>query len=78
MTVKQEWVISKVNCLLNYPDVLTINDVKEILQIGSTTFYKIVKEGKIAHFTLGKKIYIAKEWLLNYINENIQGKNIWA
>jgi excisionase family DNA binding protein len=54
----------------DYPDVLTVEDVKEILQIGRKTAYRLIDENKIQHFRIGTKIRIPKQCLVNYLNKH--------
>lgn len=53
--------------LSEYPEVLTVDDVKTILRIGRNKAYNLVKT-EIPHFQLGKIYCIAKSDLINYIN----------
>lgn len=52
-----------------YPDVLTIMHLKEILHYSSnTTVYKLIKEGKIkAVHSRGNKYLIPKKYLIDYL-----------
>lgn len=50
----------------NYPDVLRINDIKDILRIGRNRAYKIIAE--IPHYKFGKIYYVTKVDLISYIN----------
>lgn len=67
------WVMSEQNSLQNYSDVLSIENLKEILHIGDTTAYKLIREGKIPHAKIGKKIIIPKCAVIEYINSNLKG-----
>lgn len=40
--------------LEQYDDILTINDLSELLKIGSTQAYRIVRSGKIKAYKEGK------------------------
>ena len=53
----------------DYPDVLTVEEVKEILQIGRKSAYRLIEENKIQHFKIGTKIRIPKQCLINFLNE---------
>ena len=52
-----------------YPDVLTVENVKEILQIGRKSAYRLVEQNKIKYFKIGTIIRIPKQCLIDYINE---------
>ena len=52
----------------DYPDILDIQDVQEILRIGKNLSYKIIKE--MPHIKVGKGYRISKKHLLKtYFNE---------
>ena len=50
----------------NYPDVLRINDIKEILRIGRNRAYEVITE--MPHYKLGRIYYVTKADLISYIN----------
>jgi len=52
----------------NYPDVLDVKQVKEILMVGNSLVYKLLQENKIANLRIGKKTIIAKSSLIAYLN----------
>lgn len=54
--------------LEQYPDVLTVRQVMEILQLGRDVVYRLVDEGdgKIPSFRMGKCIRICKQDLIDY------------
>ena len=51
-------------------DILTINDICEVLRIGRNSAYKLVNDGKIASIKIGKIHRIPKVYLINYIENN--------
>ena len=55
----------------SYDDILTITDVAEILKIGTTQAYKIVRSGELKGFKEGKDWKIPKSSLANYIKQRI-------
>lgn len=54
--------------LEKYNDVLTINDVMEILKIGRNSAYKLINSGEIKSLRIGRKIRIPKVFLLDYLS----------
>lgn len=53
----------------NYPDVLTVDEVREILGMGRNAAYDAIKSGQIPSFKAGPKlIRVSKERLREYIN----------
>ncbi len=53
--------------LTEYPDVLDIPHICEILKINRKTAYKILNSGEICCVRIGKKYKIAKLDLINYL-----------
>lgn len=55
--------------LEKYPDVLTVEELKEILRYSSsTTIYKILKEGKIeSRHVKGNRYLIPKVSVIKYL-----------
>ena len=54
----------------NYPDILTIDDVKEALMIGRGKVYKLLNNNELSGFRIGDNWKISKEALINYIRSN--------
>lgn len=54
--------------LFEYPDVITIKELMEILGIGRNKAYELLKSGKIVSFKEGKKYIIPKKSVLIYLN----------
>ncbi len=52
-----------------YDDILTIEDISEILKIGMTQAYKIVRSGQLKGYKEGKDWKIPKQALANYVTE---------
>lgn len=53
----------------SYEDILTIQDVADILKVGTTQVYKIVRSGKLKAFKEGKDWKIAKPALFEYVTQ---------
>ena len=51
----------------NYPDIMSINDLRSALGIGRTKAYELVKSGEIRSIKVGKAIRIPKISLLDYV-----------
>lgn len=54
--------------LNNYPDVLTVQQAAEALQVCETSVYRMVKEHTIGFRRVGRKILIPKVCLVDYLN----------
>lgn len=55
--------------LSSYPDVLSIQDIMEILKIGRTLAYRLVNDKKIPAKKLGRDWIISKSNLIQFISE---------
>jgi len=55
-----------------YEEILTIDDLCEILMIGKNLAYQLLTEKKIKAFRIGKKWKIPKISVENFISENTQ------
>jgi excisionase family DNA binding protein len=56
--------------LNEYPDVLNINQVSAILGVCTKTVYKLLREHRIKHIKIGKKIRVPKINLISYLQIN--------
>lgn len=54
-----------------YDDILTIYELSEILKIGTTQAYKIVRSGQLKAYKEGKDWKIPKAALIAYIRGKI-------
>lgn len=50
-----------------YDDILTIEEVAELLRIGMTQAYRIVRSGNLKGYKEGKDWKIPKKALINYV-----------
>lgn len=53
-----------------YGDLITIEDLCEILSIGKNTAYRLLKENKIKAFQIGRIWKIPKQSVMDYIYQN--------
>jgi len=53
----------------NYPDVLDIQQLCEILGIGIKTAYKLLRRGEIAHLKVGRAYRIPKCHVIAYLQK---------
>ena len=51
----------------DYPDVVSVEQMSEMLQISTKTAYKLLHENRIVHFRFGKKIAVPKIHIMNYL-----------
>lgn len=53
--------------LKDYPDILTLKELMEILHIGKNTAYYVLKNGIIKSHRIGRKYLIPKCCVYDYI-----------
>lgn len=54
--------------LNNYPDVMTVQQVAEVLDVCEASVYRMVKNNEIGFCRVGRKIRIPKVCLTDYLN----------
>ena len=62
--------------LETYEDILTVTELAEVLRIGTTQAYRILKRGDIAAFKEGKDWKIPKESIKRYILNKAKSNNV--
>lgn len=55
--------------LENCSDVMTVEEVKEVLGLGRNTVYNLIRCGKIQSIRIGRQIRVTKAALLRFLNE---------
>lgn len=55
------------NTFKDYPDVVSIEELQEMLHIGRNAAYDIVKDGKIKTIRVGKRYIIPKASVINFL-----------
>ena len=51
-----------------YADILTVEEVCKALSMGKNTLYKLLKIGKIKSIKIGRKYFVPKVCLIDFIN----------
>ncbi|MDQ5983014.1 MAG: hypothetical protein RUMPE_00777 [Eubacteriales bacterium SKADARSKE-1] len=51
-----------------YPDVVSINELMDMLKIGKNTAYSLLREEKIKNIKIGKQYRIPKRYIIEYLN----------
>lgn len=51
----------------NYPDVVTVEQMSEMLGISTKTAYRLLKQNVIEHFKIGRIYKIPKYHILTYL-----------
>lgn len=57
--------------LKKYPDVLTVEDLQQILAVGEHIAYKLIKEGTIYSVTIGHTYRIPKRAVEAYLKGGV-------
>ena len=52
----------------NYNDVVTINDLQEMLHIGRSAAYTLLRENKIKTIKIGKRYIIPKLSVISFLS----------
>lgn len=50
-----------------YPDIVTVDELAEMLNIGLSSAYKLISTNQIRHWRIGTKIKIPKHFVIDYI-----------
>ena len=53
----------------SYPDILSVKQLCEILDIGKNTAYRLLQSGEIKSIKIGKVYKIPKKEIRKYINK---------
>lgn len=53
--------------LKDYPDVLTVLQVSEILRTGKNTAYALIRGNMIGHKRIGRRYLVPKSCLVDYL-----------
>lgn len=51
------------------PEILTVDDLCEVLAIGANAAYQLLNDGSIPAFRIGRRWKIPKEAVRQYINQ---------
>lgn len=61
--------------LENYGPVLKVNDVSEILGLGLSSVYDLLRTGKLEGFLMKGKWFIPKDSISRFLNKNAYEQN---
>jgi len=59
--------VKEYDLFVEYPDLLTIDNLKNMLCIGRNSAYELVRSGVVASFRVGRSHRILKQSVLDYI-----------
>ena len=66
------------NIFQNYSDIVSTKEVREMLGIGKTTLFKLIKDNEISSIRIGingRTHHILKSSVIDYINRNTDTNN---
>ena len=52
----------------NYPDVVSINELMTMLNVGKNTAYSLLQNGTLKSIKIGKQYRIPKRFIMEYLN----------
>lgn len=52
----------------NYPDVVSVAQLSEMLSVSEKTVYRMVKDNQIGFFKIGRTYKFAKVHIFNYLH----------
>lgn len=64
--------ISTQSLFSEYPDILTVKQLQDALQIGRTCAYGLISTGEIPSFKIGSAIRIPKSGIISYLHDNME------
>jgi len=53
-----------------YPDVLTVREVCNVLRVSKTTAYRLLKTGQLSSRRIGSALRISKESLIDFLRKD--------
>lgn len=62
--------------LEQFPDILTVKQLQDILSIGRSKAYDLLHNGELQYITIGRQIRIPKKYLLDYLQKLSYNNNL--
>jgi len=62
--------------LKNDKEIMTVNEVAEYLKISTVTTYRLIQEGKISAFKVGRSWRVKRTDLNEFIEQQKQGERV--
>ena len=51
----------------SYPDVVSVDEIQEMLRIGKNAVYQLIKEGTIKSIKVGKRYIVPKKFIIEFL-----------
>lgn len=61
------------NNFIGYPDIMSVAQVREALQIGRNKIYELLNNNEIKSIKIGRDHKIPKQSVIDYLNNKITG-----
>ena len=58
----------------HYPDVISVEQLMEMLHIGKVLAYKLLKSGRIVSMKVGREYRIAKVYVIDFLLNKREGE----
>ena len=65
--------MSQIELFEDYPDVMTVQQVRQTLGIGRTAVYRLLESHEIECFMIGNAYKIPKTCLIDFVRKNSKG-----
>lgn len=53
----------------SYPDVVSVEEIQQMLRIGKNAVYQLLKDGAIKSIKVGKRYVVAKKYIIDFLIE---------
>ena len=51
----------------SYPDVVSVEEIQQILRIGKNAVYTLLKDGEIKSIKVGKRYIVPKKYVVEFL-----------
>lgn len=53
----------------SYPDVVSVEEIQQMLRIGKNAVYQLLKDGAIKSIKVGKRYVVPKKYIIDFLTE---------
>lgn len=53
----------------SYPDVVSVEEIQQMLRIGKNAVYQLLKNGAIKSIKVGKRYVVPKKYIIDFLIE---------
>lgn len=51
----------------SYPDVVSVEEIQQMLRIGKNAVYQLLKDGAIKSIKVGKRYVVPKKYIVDFL-----------